>query len=81
MKTNETVARLDREAARLGLDLVRRGRNCREFGLPGGRTIRYLSRGKGTLRVCAYVDGELDAETVCAPERIERLFIRATVEK
>ena len=77
MKTNETIARLDRVAKRLGLNLDRRGHNGREFDLDETRVIRYLPCGKGSLRVCSYLVGELDAETVCGPERIETLMMTA----
>lgn len=82
--SNATIALLDRSAARLGLDLAPTGRNGRTFRLSPERDVDYSPGGKGVLRVKVYVSSEgdevrdqLEAETVCAVERIEQLMIQA----
>jgi hypothetical protein len=79
-KTNEVVASLDRTAARLGIDLIERGVNAREFAALG-RLIRYRPGGKGVIRVEAFepsVDGwKLDAVAHRTLEGMEKLLLKS----
>lgn len=53
---NETIARLDRFAHRLGYPLTERGVNGRELTVPdGSRILKYKPGGKGIVRVEALV--------------------------
>lgn len=72
---NETIASLDRDAARLGIELRHTGENKREFNIHAHRLIRYQPGGKGVLRVQAIVDGDLDCETVVSIERVRALLV------
>lgn len=57
---NPTIARLDRAAAQIGLDLRESAVNRREFeGF--GRVFSYKPGGKGIVRVESRIDGQLAA--------------------
>lgn len=71
---NETIARLDRDAAQLGVEVRSTGENKREFNIHDHRLICYQPGGKGVIKVQAYVDGELDCETVVSIERMRGLL-------
>ena len=71
---NDTIARLDRDAAGLGIELRQTGENTREFNIHSHRLLRYRPGGKGVILVQAYVDGELDCETVVSIERMRALL-------
>ena len=71
---NETIARLDRDAAQMGIEVRVTGENKREFNIHDHRLIRYQPGGKGVIRVQAVVDGELDCETVVSIERMRDLL-------
>ena len=71
---NDTIARLDRDAVRMGIQVRSTGENKREFNIHDHRLICYQPGGKGVLRVQAYVDGELDCETVVSIERMRGLL-------
>jgi hypothetical protein len=81
---NETIARLDRDAVWIGVTLTHLGDNARRFYIHPGRYLDYRPGGKGVLRVRAYVDGQLEAETVVSIERMRALLhvgSRARVER
>jgi hypothetical protein len=71
---NDTIARLDQDAVRLGIELRQTGENTREFNIHSHRLLRYRPGGKGVILVQAYVDGELDCETVVSIERMRALL-------
>lgn len=75
-KVNPAVARLDRLAARMGVQLEELSRNCRRFVLKSGRVIEYLpGGGQGVLRVTAS-GGDLPlCELTCAPRRVEGMLM------
>lgn len=74
---DSNISRLDARAAALGLKLRSSGQT-REFDAPRlGRVFRYRPAGKGTVRVEAFVAGQLDAFQVCQPDRVEHLFRKA----
>lgn len=80
--TNETIRRLDRRAALIGVDLKETGANKREFSM-GERRVQYKVGGKGVVRVRVLVfkpvlGWQCDAEDVVNTERIEMLFARAS---
>ena len=78
MPTDPTITRLDRRAAALGIALRPISTHVREFDAPSlGRTFRYRPGGSGAVWVGAFAGGTLDAEMVCGPERVERLFAQA----
>lgn len=72
-KINPTIARLDRDARRMGIDLKERGVNRREFSY-GDRLLTYKPGGKGVVRIEAVVDGRLDSTVVCGPERVRAIW-------
>jgi hypothetical protein len=77
MTTNATIERLDRAAAKIGFHVQVNKNNNRQFRLSEQRVIRYRPGGKGVVRAEVYVDGQLDVISVCQPERMERLFVKA----
>jgi hypothetical protein len=79
-KINETIARLDRFARRVGLDLAELAVNRRgfEFG-PTRRWLEYKPGGKGIVQVTAYVrrGGPVEAVQYKDAEQMERLLARS----
>jgi hypothetical protein len=72
---NETIARLDRDAAALGVELRQTGENKREFNIHSHRLISYQPGGAGVLKVQAFVDGGLEAEVFASIERVQALLV------
>lgn len=76
-KANPTIARLDRLALALGLEVRKTGTNSRSIDL-GTRLIAFKPGGKGVIRVESSVLSEsgatLDAESVVSLERMERIL-------
>jgi hypothetical protein len=79
-KMNETIARLDRAARRLGLELRETGVNRREFEA-FGRTFRYRPGGKGIVAVETLINGKPDATVHKNIERMEELFVSALYDQ
>lgn len=80
-KINESIARLDRSAHRIGYPLRERGVNVRELTTPDGeRVLKYRPDGKGTVKVEAYVwDSDawkLDATQHKTVDQMEKLILR-----
>jgi hypothetical protein len=72
---NETIARLDRDAATLGVELRQTGENKREFNIHEHRLICYQPGGKGVLKVQAFVDEEMEAEVFVGIDRMRDLLL------
>jgi hypothetical protein len=82
-KINETIARLDREARKLGLDLVERGVNRRGFEYqPTSRWMEFRPGGKGIVEVTAYTrrGGLVEAVAHKDVNQMIRLMSRAREE-
>jgi hypothetical protein len=71
---NETIARLDRDAQALGVELRQRGENVREFNIHPHRLIQYSPGGKGVILVRAFVDDQFECEVVASIERVRELL-------
>lgn len=85
-KINPTIARLDRVALKMGIDLKERGVNAREFSLPAifdGDThiLKYKPGGAGVVRIESYVNGRLDATSVSGPDRIIGIWATLVANK
>lgn len=79
-KINETIARLDRSARKLGLELAESAVNRRGFEFrPTGRWMEFKPGGKGIVEVSAYTfkGGPLEATQHKTVTQMEALFIRA----
>jgi hypothetical protein len=83
-KINEDIARLDRFARRVGLDLTERGVNVRVIDL-GTRLLKYKPGGKGVVKVEASILSEggatLDAVQHKTTQQMEALFLRLVTKE
>ena len=95
MTPNPTIARIDRSAERLGLDLRKGpGENARSIS-HGDRLYKITPSGSGVVRIRSYLDEAvtnprpgyrkginyvLDAEVVMLPNRLEEILVKIAAE-
>ena len=74
---NARIARIEREANVLGIALTSPTKNSREFSLNAHRTIRFRTKGKGTMLIEARHSGVLESSAVMRDDKIKDLLRKA----
>lgn len=74
---NERIARVERAATTLGVELTSPTKTSREFNLNAHRTIRFKCQGKGTMLIEARHCGVLEASNVMRDEKVIGLLGKA----
>lgn len=74
---NERLARVERAATTLGVELTSPTKNSREFNLTPFRTIRFKCQGKGTMQIEARHSGVLETSAVMRDEKVIGLLRKA----
>jgi hypothetical protein len=73
---NPSLARLERYAQKIGLELIVRNASTRAFDC-GDRHIRFRPGGKGVMFVQSFVGMKLDSQAYASEDRVKGLMRRA----